>query len=169
MQHGCWTPSVKLGTTRLYLSQSTDIKVVVTIDKYISKIAYTSTCTSAKTLGMCTNICTDIARAVCNDSAFMSTEISLLLFIDILRHQKAARGYSASSESNHATKWLHGCWTPTLIFFLKMIMLHSMSCNVKVKRLSPGKDCGLGIADEKTKRMREGILGTRMRREGVIE
>ena len=64
--------------------------------------------------------------------------------------------YSASSESSqgnifletsrkHATKWLHGCWTPTLIFFLKMIMLHSMSCNVRVKRLSPGKDCGLGI------------------------
>ena len=113
MQHGCWTPSVKLGMTRLYLSQSTDIKVVVTIDKYISKIAYTSTCTSAKTLGMCTNICTDIARAVCNDSAFMSTEISLLLFIDILRHQKAASDrYSASSESNHATKWLHSCGCP---------------------------------------------------------
>ena len=36
----------------------------------------------------------------------------------------------------------------------------------RVTRLSPGKDCGLGIADEKTKRMREGILGTRMRREG---
>ena len=107
----------------MYLSQSTDIKVVVTIDKYISKIAYTSTCTSAKTLGTCTNICTDIARAVCNDSAFMSTEISLLLFIDILRHQKAASDrIFCVIRKQPCHQVVAQLWLP--------------SCNVRVKRLN---------------------------------